>query len=341
MASFVQKDLEFLNKKYKILSPEYNWATKWKLPFLLINQFFFLLFNANKSKAIIIMFGGYWSVLPTVFGKLFKTKTFIILGGTDCVSFPKLYYGSLRKKILKKAIEFSYKKAYKLLPVDDSLVQSNYSYWQESTYKKQGYKSFFKNITTLHKTIPNGFDITLFSESKGKKKSNSFITVAKIDSDKTFQLKGIDKLIYFAREFPKCNFTVIGVNKEIIDKSSIPENMQLLPFMRAIEFVKYLQSHEFVLQLSISEGFPNALCEAMLCNCIPVVSNVGAMPNIIRNSGFIMNSSNNEYLKKEFEAILETTREERNNLSEQARKIVVENYPISNREQLLLQEIEA
>ena len=340
-ASFVRKDIDFLSKKYKVLAPKYNWTEKSKLPFLLLKQFFFLLVKSRKTKAIVIMFGGYWSFLPTLMGKLLNTKTYIILGGTDCVSFPKLNYGSLRKPILSKAIYWSYKWADKLLPVDESLIEKNYSYWEESTFKKQGYKAFFKNLNTQNKVIPNGFDTELFSESKAKKKNNSFITVAKINSDKTFQLKGIDKLFFLAKEFPNCNFTVIGVDREKVNLTEVPQNIKLLPFMLATEFVSYLHIHQFVIQLSISEGFPNALCEAMLCNCIPVVSNVGAMPGIIKESGFIMNSSKEDNLKKRFKAILNTTDKERNLLSKEARKIVVENYPISKREQLLLQEIEA
>ncbi|MFN8208916.1 MAG: glycosyltransferase, partial [Bacteroidales bacterium] len=39
--------------------------------------------------------------------------------------------------------------------------------------------------------------------------------------------------------------------------------------------------------LSLSEGMPNALCEAMLCGCIPVGSNVEPIPEIIGDTGFI------------------------------------------------------
>src|SRR4030095_949960 len=47
-------------------------------------------------------------------------------------------------------------------------------------------------------------------------------------------------------------------------------------------------SHQFYLQLSIAEGFPSAICEAMLCECIPIGSNVAAIPMIISNNGFIV-----------------------------------------------------
>ena len=38
----------------------------------------------------------------------------------------------------------------------------------------------------------------------------------------------------------------------------------------------------------MSEGFPNALCEAMLSGCIPIVSNVGAMPKIVKETGYLL-----------------------------------------------------
>lgn len=340
-STFVQKDIEFLSKKYKVLAPKHNWVNKLKLPFLLIKQMFFLLANTRKSKAFYVMFGGYWSLLPVLIGKVFGVKTFIILGGTDCVSFPKLQYGQLRKPLLKAVIKWSYKLAYKLLPVDNSLVSSNYSYWEEATYKNQGYLSFFKNIKTSYKEIPNGFDFDFFSESIESRKTNSFITIAKIDNDKTFQLKGIDKVLYLAKEFPQSSFTIIGVNKEVLASKEAPDNITFLPFTIATEFIEHLKKHEFVLQLSISEGFPNALCEAMLCGCIPVVSNVGAMPKIIKDNGFVMKSSNNEYLKNQFSNILRLSEEQRKELSILSRKNIKENYPISKREELFLQEIEA
>jgi glycosyltransferase involved in cell wall biosynthesis len=50
--------------------------------------------------------------------------------------------------------------------------------------------------------------------------------------------------------------------------------------------------------LSISEGFPNAICEAMLCGCIPLGSNVAAIPKIIGNEGYILKKRSVEDLEK-------------------------------------------
>lgn len=339
-ATFIQKDINFLQKTFNVVTPSYLWINKSSVPVLFVKQLLFLLRNIRSSKAVIVMFGGYWSFLPTLLGKLFNVKTFIILGGADCVSFPKLNYGSLRKPLMQKFMKWSYKLASKLLPVDDSLVFNNYSYFEESTYKEQGYKAFFKNIKTPFSVIPNGFDSDFFSIKKDQARvPNSFITIAKIDSNKTFFLKGINKVLMLANEFPSCTFTVIGVKADAILERNIPKNVTFLPFLMASEFKKYVQKHEFCLHLSISEGFPNALCEAMLLGCIPIVSNVGAMPKIIGNTGFVVEKSNDEFIKTEFKSILKTPTEVKKKLLHQVNQRIVRNYSLANRETLFLKEI--
>lgn len=339
-ATFVQKDINFLQKTYNVVVPKHNWSVKKDVPVLFVKQLLFLLKNIRSSTAIIVMFGGYWSFLPSLLGRVFNVKTFIILGGTDCVSFPKLNYGSLRKPIMRKFIKWSYQLAYKLLPVDKSLVLNNYVYFEESVFKKQGYKAFFKNIKTPFSEIPNGFDASFFSlEKEVKRIPNSFITVAKIDSDKTFLLKGIDKIIILAQEFKTCVFTVVGVDIDVISEKNIPKNVTFLPFLPASTFKKYVQEHEFCLHLSISEGFPNALCEAMMLGCIPVVSKVGAMPRIIDNSGFVIEKSSDNYIKTQFKTILKTPLTAKQALSKKAIERITKNYSLAHRETLFLQEI--
>ncbi len=336
--TFVEKDIDFLSRTYTIKAPKHNWSNKFQFPFSFIRQLFFLSRHIYSSKAVVIKFGGYWSFLPALFGKIFKTPVFIILGGTDCVSFPSVNYGSLRKPILKIFIKWSYLLCSELLPVDKSLVFCNYSYSEQKDYKNQGYKFFFPQLTTKCTVIHNGFDTEHFNVPIAEKESHSFITVAAVSDMIRFHVKGINQVFQLAKIYTRCTFTVVGVSQKLVKKlDPVPDNVILYPFLRSDQFKKYLSKSEFYLQLSISEGFPNALCEAMSCRCIPVGSSVGATPFIIKDTGFIIESTNPDYLKTRFDEILSTTKNTRLELAAKARNRIVDNFHISKREKSMLE----
>lgn len=341
LSSFVKKDLDFLSKHYIVKYPNHNWVNKVFTPFAFLQQFFYLLKNIHSAEAVFIMFGGYWSFLPCLFGVFFKTPTFIILGGTDCVAFPNLFYGSLQKKILKHFIKWSYQLATCLLPVHESLVFSKYEYYEESKYKNQGYRFFFPMIKTPYTVIYNGFELEKFESQLPRiRKENSFITVAGISDFRRFKLKGIDKLIELAKENTTDSFKVIGVSNTFKKTlNGIPNNVELFPFLDSTEFKQHLFESEYYLQLSISEGFPNALCEGMLCGCIPIGSTVGAVPHIIGDTGFIISNSNTDFIVKRVKEIKEIGLAKKRELSLKARKRIMNNFKIKQREELFLQVI--
>jgi len=336
-STFIKKDLDFLSENYNVKTPTEAFNKPSFLAIRFLKQFLFLIKNIKSTKVVFVMFGGYWSFLPALFCKITNKSCYIILGGADCVSFPSINYGSLRKPFIKLFIKWSYQLCTKLIPVDESLVYNDYSYYENSTYNKQGYKAFFPKIETPYKVIYNGFD-TSFFESNLRKKSNSFILVASIPSMSTFKLKGVDIIFDLAKTYPNCTFTIVGLSADLSSKiTDKPSNITLYPFLSSNEFKKYLLETQFVLQLSISEGFPNALCEAMLCNCIPIGSNVGAIPTIIKDTGYIINSSNFNKIKSDFDEILQKSEEENVLLAEKARKRIVEEFPLSKRQEAFYQ----
>ena len=55
--------------------------------------------------------------------------------------------------------------------------------------------------------------------------------------------------------------------------------------------------HAFYLQMSMFEGFPNALCEAMQSGCIPIGSAVAAIPDIIGTTGYVLERKSADQLE--------------------------------------------
>lgn len=340
-SAFIRKDIKFLSQRYDVVTPSHDWKSKGATPLNFVKQFIFLCRHLGGSKAVFVMFGGYWSFLPSLLGKILRIPVYIIPGGTDCVSFPTLKYGSLRKPVMRTFIRWSFTLCHELLPVDESLVITDYSFHELSDYPKQGYMYFFPRITTPYRVIHNGFDPGFFNCDFAGKRAGTFIIVATVTNMTRVRVKGIDLVLYLAGQFPQCSFTMIGISDSVVSQlGPIPGNVTIHPFLEQAKFRSYLAESQFVLQLSVSEGFPNALCEAMLCHCIPVGSTVGAMPEIIGETGFLAASSEKEYLSRRFDEILNKDEVVLRQMASAARARIAENYPISRREEAFFKLLE-
>ncbi|MFZ2286405.1 MAG: glycosyltransferase family 4 protein [Bacteroidales bacterium] len=332
-STFIQRDINFLSRKFEVIVPGHDWKSKPATPLNFLRQFVFLSRHLQGSMAVFVMFGGYWSFLPALAGRITGRPVYIIPGGTDCVSFPSLKYGSLRKPVMRAFIRWSFRLCKGLLPVDASLVRSDNIYHRGSGNSLQGYRHFFPEIKTPFRVIHNGFDPDFFASDPDAKIKDTFIAIAPVTSMMRVRVKGIDLLMFLAGQFSQCSFRVIGMSDKIMRQlGPIPANVTVHPFLPQSEFRTFLAESQFVLQLSVSEGFPNALSEAMLCHCIPVGSAVGAIPEIIGETGFLVKSAEKDYLIKMFSEILATDSGERRKLGLKARQRIVENFHISKRE---------
>lgn len=324
LSSFVKKDIAILSNTFELKIFHFKLNSKKQLPLSFISQFFFLIGNVFSTKGIVVQFGGYQSYLPTLFGKIFKRKTIIIMGGTDAVSFPSIQYGCFYNKYLNFFTRKSLKRASLLLPVSENLINCDYTY-SEDDFKRQGYQFHAPEINTPEKTIYNGYDASKWY-IEANKEENSFLTIA-ADLGTRFgkKLKGIDLILEVAPKFPNCKFYIVGGDKL---KEKLPVNVIPVGNMPHDELPKFIANKEYYLQLSMSEGFPNALCEAMLSGCIPIVSNVGAMSTIVSSSGYILMKKNINQL----EDLIHLAMKDKNNSSaENSRKRIIENFPLDRR----------
>jgi len=337
-SAFIEKDLTFLSLSYTVVTPGHHWKAKAMTPLNFLKQLLFLFRNLHGTRAIFVMFGGYWSLLPALAGKITRTPVYIIPGGTDCVSFPSLNYGSLRKPLMRTFIRWSFQLCTELLPVDQSLILADYTWLPKPDYPKQGIKYFFPGLKTPWRVIHNGFDPEFFKADPDLSKDNSFIAVAPVSNMMRMRVKGVDLVIDLAKRFGNCSFTIVGVSGAVAEQlSPLPPNLVIYPFLPREEFISLLAESRFILQLSVSEGFPNALCEGMLCHCVPLGSAVGAIPEIIGDSGFIATSPEKDYLYERVEGILDSSPETLQQLALRARERIAERYHISRREKAFLE----
>ncbi|MEK6565213.1 MAG: glycosyltransferase family 4 protein [Bacteroidota bacterium] len=247
--------------------------------------------------------------------RFFGKRSIIVVGGVDVAREPGLNYGmflSLWKSVL---VRYALRSASRVLVVDETLrSEINERIAGES-----------KNI----RYVPTGYD-TEFWTPKGNKRAE-VLTVAVVLNERRVRLKGIDTLIKAARNLPRLQFKVVGVRPQAVRRLNPPSNMHFCePIPRSDLLARYRRAQVYC-QPSRREGLPNTLCEAMLCECIPVATTVGGIPSAGGKTGFLVPPNDPMELAKAITLALKAPRRK----GKEARKRIAKNFPVERREETL------
>jgi len=120
-----------------------------------------------------------------------------------------------------------------------------------------------------------------------------------------------------------------GALKKLQDIAS--PNVEFLGPLSQDELIPYYQRAKVYCQLSMREGLPNALCEAMLCECVPVGTRYCGIPTAIGDTGFYVPYGDP---KATAEAIKKALKSDK---GKAARERIKTMFPIERRERKLIQ----
>ena len=318
MRSFVKKDYQILATHYRVAEFGYT-APKG----LVINLWYqlkllgWLLRHLPGSKLVYIWFAGYHSFLPVLLGRLMKKKILIAIGGYETTYIPEIRYGVFSNPLRSFMARFSFKQAHLLLPVDNSILEN--------------LKRFVPDLTTPSRELTTGYDATFWKRIAPKEAM--VLTVASLNSEVVFRRKGIDLFIETARLLPDIMFVIVGVEDAV--RGLIPDltNIQALPATDAQGLRKYYSRAKVYAQFSMYEGFPNVVSEAMLCECIPVVTAVSGMPRQVGECGFVLEERDAHQAAALIQKALQAPPEQ----GQQCRQRMVEHFPFNKREKELLE----
>jgi glycosyltransferase involved in cell wall biosynthesis len=326
-ASFILQDIRILSEAYEVEELIYDWKDKKWTIFFMIKLFLAILRRKKQIDLIFISFGGYWSMISVLAGKLIGIPTVIVINGTDAVSIPTLSYGSLRKPLLKKACKISYNYASILVPVSQSLI------FFENTYSfplpiKYGLDHHFPKNKFNKKVVFNGLNVDFWNRNEAVTRfDKNFISVI---SEGQHILKGLPLIAAIAERYDDCSFYIVG--SVDLEKKYTHKNLHFLGRLNQEELRDLYSTSNYYMQLSNFEGFGMSLCEAMLCECIPIVSNVNMLPEIAGSNGYILKNASEEDLSALLNEALV-----KNNIGKgiAARKSILDNFTIEMRKRKL------
>ena len=331
-SSFIAKDERLLESDFLIIPFDFHTAQKWLTPWMWVKQLVFLLWHVRKGDQMFCQFAGFHSLLPAMYSQLFGIPCLISVGGNDAHFFPALGYGNYTRPILKWFTIQSLLRCTRILPKHRSLIYSDYTYDTKHP-SPQGLKARIPQLPVEKCTIiENGYSGERWYCGEGKK-TIRFITIC-TGMQHAFQreMKGLNLLAKTADLMPDVSIHIVGV-PEGYRWDEKPGNIKLLPPTSAEALRELLSASAFYLQLSLAEGFPNALCEAMLCECVPIGSAVFSIPEIIGDTGYLLNRPNAEELAELMQKAMTEYKPEK---GINARNSIMKHYPETKRKAKLL-----
>ncbi|MCX8148452.1 glycosyltransferase family 4 protein [Thermaurantimonas aggregans] len=222
------------------------------------------------------------------------------------------------------------KYAYKILVVHRSLYHTDYKYF--STIGKQGLKNLYNTPSDKVIELKNGYSSDVYRVKNYDRSGWSFITAPGRIDQQTFYLKGVDLLVELCKKMPYIEVTIVGDWQ--LNGITLPKNITCLPKLSPSDLVEVYNRHTFYMQLSMAEGFPNALCEAMLCGCVPIGSDVFGIPEIIGDTGFLLR-------EKKFDELIRIIENLKNfdlkYLSEKAAERIIRKFSLEQRNKRFLE----
>ncbi len=263
-------------------------------------------------------FAGGAAFAAVLFSKILVKKSIVIVGGYEVCDVPELVdYGAPKSPFWSRVTKFVLQHADKVLTVDESL--------KESAIGKA--KVSGKNI----RTVPTGYDPEVWKFS-GQKED----LVISVGGEGRIQIKGLDTFVEAAKYLPDVKFILVGPYSDQdmqYLKSLASPNVEFPGFIPNEELPQWYSRAKVYCQLSRYEGLPNALCEAMLCQCVPVGTKVAGIPRAIGNTGFYAPYG-------DVAATVEAIRKALNcDKAKEARQRIKNMFPLERRERELIMEI--
>jgi glycosyltransferase involved in cell wall biosynthesis len=198
-----------------------------------------------------IWFADYPALPMVLFSKILRKRTVINIGGWEVVAFPEINYGCQLRRTRGWIVRW-------LLRNADMIVVPS-----------EPYADITKKTERMAKRIciiPNYFDTSLCDHDLPKKEKR---VITAYCADGLELLKGLETY-------------------RAVRRSGLPykfDEYRRIPHRQMIDEMKRSKVY---CQLSYTESFGMTVVEAMACGCIPVVTDRGALPWVVGDTGIIV-----------------------------------------------------
>ncbi|GAH44552.1 unnamed protein product, partial [marine sediment metagenome] len=158
------------------------------------------------------------------------------------------------------------------------------------------------------------------------------VTVGNV-TNSNLKRKGLETFVKAAAYLPDLRFVLIGEHRDnsINHLRAIKtQNVELIGYVNDEQLLEYYQKAKVYVQVSAHEGFGIAMAEAMSCGCVPVVTDRGAIPEVVADTGFYVPYDDPKTTAEAIKNALKS------NKGGEARKRIEGNFTLAIRENRLI-----
>lgn len=265
---FVQDDLALLRERYAVR--EWHERTR-RVNLPALAQ------AVGHSDLVYAWFASWHSFMPLWFAGILKRPSVLVVGGYDTANMPAIGYGSqrggARRWVAGRAIHMA-----------TTLVAISRNARDEAV---QNAGADPRRLTVLYQ----GFDPGQFHADAAK--TRMALTVGNVNHD-NMQRKGLEPFVRAAACTPEVPYVLAGRwrGRAIDELRHIAgPNVSFTGWLDDSALRSYYARAGVYVQASRHEGFGMAVAEAMLSECVPVVTRAGALPEVVGENGLYVDET--------------------------------------------------
>lgn len=274
-APFVELDLAFLARRSSLRRRLFHFKPFWRQLADQIAQLVWLLGYLGRTDLLFIWFADYHSLLPTLLGRLAGKRVVIVVGGYDVARLPEYQYGAHLRPFRSFCSRLSLRLASLLLPVSAATAGELAAFQPHAPAR----------------IVYNGVDTEFFVPGSAGARDWDVLTVCGANDVRSAAIKSIDLYLAVARLLPQHSFRIIGLEGAALDwvrGLAVPDNLRMEGRVGREQLAQIYARSRVYCQFSRHESFGMALAEAMASGCLPVVTDTGAMPEVVGDAGWVV-----------------------------------------------------
>ncbi len=314
--TFLKEDLELLKGHFEIrTAPTFNR----KKPITSIPSIFAILKGTLWADVTFSWFADTHAFLAVLFSMMLRKKSVVVASGYSVADMPEIKYGAMRGWISSRVVKFTLRHATKVLAV------SKFNMKEISRYVGSEKVRMVYHSVDREKFKPGG-----------EKQNNLVITTGGVMKSNLTR-KGIETFVKSGRFLSEVDFVLIGRSTDDsleYLKSIATPNVKFTDYIPLDKLIDYYQRAKVYVQVSAHEAFGIALAEAMLCECVPVVTDTTALPEVVGDTGFYVPYADPEATAKAISKALNCSK------GAEARERIRRMFPPEKRERELIMEIQ-